>query len=157
MRLPHMYMSKRNAHTGMSDEKFRELAHLFFSTRQIIRQKLPQGKADPNGWLRFETLHYIADQGGPTMQDVAGYVRIKAPSVTSLIGHLVRLGLVEKRADSSDKRIVRLYPTRKGTRTLRTYAENCARTMREVFSRLPSGEVVSLAEILRRLRDIHRN
>lgn len=89
------------------------------------------------------------------MRDVAGYVRIKAPSVTSLIGHLVRLGLVTKHKEPSDKRLVRLYTTKKGENELQKYRQRCARTMRDVFSRLPEHDVTELMRIFKRLGDVH--
>jgi DNA-binding MarR family transcriptional regulator len=140
----------------MKQKTFQELASLFFSTRQIIRQKLPSGKSsDPNSWMRLEALRYIACSDGPTMRDVAGYVRIKAPSVTSLVGHLVRLGLVTKRAEPSDRRVVRLYPTKRGLRSLEAYGKNCVRTMGGVFSKLPQKDIEELKRILRRVGDAH--
>jgi DNA-binding MarR family transcriptional regulator len=140
----------------MNDKHFQELTSLFFSTRQIIRQKLPSdGYADPNGWLRFETLRFIERQSGPTMREVAGYVRIKAPSVTSLVDHLVRLGFVTKQKEPSDRRLVRLYPTKRGEDALKKYGERCARTMREVFSKLPEHDTTELVRILRHLGEVH--
>jgi DNA-binding MarR family transcriptional regulator len=141
----------------MNDKDFQELTSLFFSTRQIIRHKLPSdGYSDPNAWLRFETLRFIDQSKGPTMRDVADYVRIKAPSVTSLVDHLVRLGLVTKQKEQSDKRIVRLYPTTKGTSELKKYGQRCARTMREVFAKMPPDDVTDLVRVFRRLGDVHR-
>jgi DNA-binding MarR family transcriptional regulator len=140
----------------MNDRTFKELASLFFSTRQIIRQKLPSEQyADPNSWMRLEALRYIAGSDGPTMREVAGYVRIKPPSMTSLVGHLMRSGFVTKRADLADKRVVRLYPTKRGSRLLENYGKKSARTMRSVFSKLPQRDVEQLTGILRKVGEVH--
>ena len=89
------------------------------------------------------------------MRDVAAYARIKAPSVTSLVGHLLHLGLVKKCNEPSDKRVVRLFLTERGTRELKKYGTRCVRTMHAVFSKLPSGDIADLARILRRVGELH--
>jgi DNA-binding MarR family transcriptional regulator len=138
----------------MNDNMLQELASLFFSTRQIIRGKLPEGKADPNAWMRFQTMRYIEDNEGPTMQDVASYLRIKAPSATSLIAHLVGHRFV-RRIVGKDKRVTRLYLTGLGKKKLAEHQKRSNITMRKVFSEFNESEVRELARILRHLRDIH--
>ena len=138
----------------MKDNILQELASLFFSTRQIIRGKLPEGKADPNAWLRFQTMRYIQDADGPTMHDVASYLRIKAPSATSLIAYLVRHGSV-RRVAGKDKRVTRLYLTPQGKKFLAAHQRRSNTTMREVFSEFSITDVHELVRILRHLRDIH--
>jgi len=140
----------------MKEKDFRELASLFFTTRQIIRSKLPSdGSSDPNAWHQHETLRYIGEQGNPTMQDVAQYVRVKAPSATSLIAHLASRGLVSRRKEARDKRVVRICLTERGKKELRAYEKRCVTTMQKVFSELSTKETRELARALRRLRDIH--
>ena len=138
----------------MKDGTLQELASLFFSTRQIIRGNLPEGKADPNAWTRFQTMHYIHVSSGPTMQDVASYLRIKAPSATSLVGYLVKKGFV-RRIAGKDKRITRLYLTPHGKKALYAKQKRTTIIMRKVFSQFDVGEVDELVRILRHLRDIH--
>ncbi len=138
----------------MKDRTFQELATLFFSTRQIIRSRLPQGKADPNAWLRFQTMRYIEDSKGPTMHDVARYLRIKAPSATSLIAHLVSRGSV-RRVAGKDKRVTRLFLTPRGKKLLAQHDKRSNATMRTVFSQFNDAEIRELVRLLRHLRDIH--
>src|ERR1700685_3368005 len=101
----------------MKSKNFSELTSLFFTTRQIIKQQLPKsGNSDPNTWLRFETLRFIAETNNPTMRDVARYLSVKAPSATSLISHLAKSGLIERKGEKGDKRIVRISLTKLGRR-----------------------------------------
>jgi DNA-binding MarR family transcriptional regulator len=139
----------------MDNEIFQELASLFFSTRQIIRAELPAGKIDPNAWLRSETLRYIAASGGPTMQEVAAYLRVKAPSATSLIANLAARGLVVRRGIARDKRVTRIYLTPRGRTILTASAKRSVAAVRAVFSKLSGAEIHELVRVLRRLRDIH--
>jgi len=139
----------------MKDTALQELASLFFSTRQIIRSRLPGSAADPNAWLRFQTMRFIADSGEPTMQEVADYLRIKAPSATSLIGYLAGKKLVARRTSVRDKRITRLALTERGRKILAEHQKRSNMTLRRVFNDFPDSDVRELARILRRLRDMH--
>ncbi len=139
----------------MKDKTLSELTSLFFTTRQIIRQQLPSdGRSDPNTWLRFETLRFISEAQDPTMHDVAHYLRIKAPSATSLVAHLARSGLIARKGEASDKRIVRISLTTRGKREVKGYTARCATTMRKAFSKLNDRELNELVAILRHLRDV---
>jgi DNA-binding MarR family transcriptional regulator len=141
----------------MKDHKFSELTSLFFTTRQIIKAQLPKnGNSDPNTWLRFETLRFIAQAMNPTMQDVAVFLSVKAPSATSLIAHLAKDGLIERKGEKDDKRIVRISLTARGKREVKNYTRRCQSAMDKAFSKLDSREISELVAILRHLRDIHQ-
>jgi DNA-binding MarR family transcriptional regulator len=141
----------------MKDSKLSELTSLFFTTRQIIKQQLPSGESDPNTWLRFETLRFIGESKDPTMQDLAHYLRVKAPSATSLVAHLAKTGLIARKGEKEDKRIVRISLTAVGKKEIKNYTARCAKTMQKVFSKLNDREVDELVTILRHLRDIHQS
>ncbi len=138
----------------MNDKTLQELASLFFSTKQIIRAKLPEGKVDPNAWLRFQTMRYIEDSKGPTMHELAAYLRIKAPSATSLVAHLALRGFV-RRIAGKDKRVTRLYLTPRGRKLLAKHDKHSNAIMRTVFSGFTDGEIRELVRLLRHLRGIH--
>ena len=139
----------------MKNSQLQELASLFFSTRQIIRSRLPEGAADPNAWMHFETMRFIEDSGAPTMQEVAAYLRIKAPSATSVIAHLAGKGFILRRAGERDKRVIQLVLTSRGKKALAAHQKRSDATMRKVFSEFADTEIRELASILRHLRDVH--
>ncbi|HEV2852353.1 MAG TPA: MarR family winged helix-turn-helix transcriptional regulator [Thermoanaerobaculia bacterium] len=60
---------------------------------------------------------------GPTIGDVAGYLLLRHHSAVGLVDRAVRAGLVERREDPEDRRVVRLRLTAQGGRTLRQLAE----------------------------------
>ena len=140
----------------MKDSVFSELASLFFSTKQIMKKQMPRdGHADPNAWLHFETMRFIGESNEPSMQDIANFLRIKAPSATSLIAHLVDAGLLVRKTAQGDKRIVRIGLTPRGSREVADYKARSVVTMRKTFSKLDEREVTALSDILRHLRDAH--
>jgi DNA-binding MarR family transcriptional regulator len=140
----------------MNNKTAQNLVTLFFLTRQIVRARVPSKIPDPNAWLRFETLQYIALSRDPTMHDVARHLRVQAPSATSLIGNLARKGYIARRGSPSDKRIVRIRLTKRGRGALATYGKCSASRVREVFAKLDAEDIRTLAGILHRLQDIHR-
>ena len=153
----------------MDKRNFEELASLFFEMRQTIRANLPQQRPDPNAWMRCETLRFIAGHErptsrgrsplrrgeGPTMHEIAKHLRITAPSATSLVRKLDRLGWVERKPSGSDKRVVRISLTTKGQRELARYRAQAERTMRKVFSKLPERDLSHLKRALKNLRNLH--
>lgn len=142
-----MKMSRNDTDTDV----FAELPSLFFETRQIIRQKLPSDKqSDPNAWMHLQTMHFIDRSTEPTMQDVATYLRIKAPSATSLVAHLVSQGVIT-RTTGADRRRVVLSITPAGKRALKKYSEESEKMMRSAFSTLDRKEVCSLCDILKKM------
>jgi len=88
------------------------------------------------------------------MQSVASYLRIKAPSATSLITHLVGQGLV-RRVTGNDKRSTRLYLTPRGKKLLLVHDKRSNTALRKVFSEFKPSDVHELVRILRHVRDIH--
>lgn len=129
---------------------YSELSGLFFETRQIIRQNVPKTKqSDPNAWLRLQTIRFIDRTASPTMHDVAGYLRVKAPSATSLVAHLVSQGLIARKT-GADRREVILSVTPLGKKALSVYGEQCEKMMRNTFSTLEETEVGSLCRILKK-------
>ena len=133
-----------------------ELSQLFFEVRQTIRAKLPYAVADPNEWMRCEMLRFIYENDGPTMQSIATYLRVKAPSATSLIRNLISLGWATRMTSESDKRVVRIFLTAAGKRELSRYRTRAQSTMVKVFSKLPKNDQTNLSRILRKVSDIHR-
>lgn len=140
----------------MKEKNFQELTSLFFEMKQTIRANLPQGQADPNAWMRCETLRFIQEKEQPTMQEIAKHLRITAPSATSLMRKLSSLGWIERAPTRTDKRVVRITLSAAGRREVARYQKQAEATMRKVFSRLPQRDIRHLKRILRSLNDIHR-
>jgi DNA-binding MarR family transcriptional regulator len=78
---------------------------------------------------QLEALDFIAAEKDPSMQAVASYLKIKAPSATSLVEDLAREKLLRRFADSRDRRQVRLAITKKGERML----ERMKSTRKKIF------------------------
>jgi DNA-binding MarR family transcriptional regulator len=133
-----------------------ELAPLFFETRQLIRSKLPHTAKDHNEWMRCEILRHIQTAPSTTMREISDYLRIKAPSATSIVRLLEREGLVSRIPEEKDKRIVRIILTKKGNVRVAKYLKDARETMAKVFSKISADDVASLVRILRSLQEAHQ-
>lgn len=68
------------------------------------------------------TVRGHGDPRGPSVGDVAGALLVRHHSAVELIDRAARSGLVERRRDSDDGRVVRLALTRRGHDRLATLA-----------------------------------
>ena len=67
--------------------------------------------------------HHGAEGEGPTIGDVAGYLLLRHHSAVGLVDRAVKAGLVERREDPVDRRMVRLSLSALGSGTLEQLSE----------------------------------
>ncbi len=91
------------------------------------------------------------------MREVADYLRVKAPSATSVIARLQREGLVARVSEKGDKRVVRIELTASGRRRVEKYLADATGTMSKVFSKISGKDVATLTRILRSLHEAHKS
>ncbi|WP_420850678.1 MarR family winged helix-turn-helix transcriptional regulator [Paenibacillus lutrae] len=56
----------------------------------------------------------LAEKDGQSQNELAGQMRVKPATLTVMISRMEKTGLVERRADSKDMRVSRVYLTSKG-------------------------------------------
>jgi DNA-binding MarR family transcriptional regulator len=67
--------------------------------------------------------HNGSEAEGPTIGDVAGYLLLRHHSAVGLVDRAVKAGLIERREDPVDRRMVRLSLSDLGSRTLEQLSE----------------------------------
>lgn len=75
-------------------------------------------------------------ESGPTIGDVARYLLIKPHTAGELVARSVQAGLVRKRSDPEDRRIVRLRITAEGERRLARITEATFEELKRLAPRL---------------------
>jgi DNA-binding MarR family transcriptional regulator len=86
------------------------------------------------------------DQTGPRrITDLAAVEGVTQPSMTVLVSGLERLGLVERRADPTDKRVARIGLTPRGSDYLRGRRRAGAKAFDQLIDKLPADEADTLA------------
>ena len=106
---------------------------------RLMKSRMRQPDApDCPSMPQVEVLQFVSERKSPTMRDLALYLKVKAPSATSLAGELVRAKLLSRVSGTADRRQVRLAITPKGAASL---AKATARRKKVIGSLLsPLGE-----------------
>lgn len=141
-----------SSHKHSSQEVARAIS-LFFAVRGVMRTRLAKGKKlDPSTWLQIETLKFIADHEKPKMKDIADYLSITAPSATSLVGGLVKSGLIACSVDKQDRRTSRLALTAAGKAELKKALTRGVTILSGLFVTLSKPELEAFTKSLERLK-----
>jgi DNA-binding MarR family transcriptional regulator len=99
----------RDEYLGAIDDLLREIIGSF------LRPPAPPPARDMNLTLgQMDCLRTIGELGEPTMSEVAGALRLHPSTVTVLVEGLVAHGLVKRRPDPKDRRVVRVAETARG-------------------------------------------
>jgi DNA-binding MarR family transcriptional regulator len=108
--------------------------------RQQDQGELPQGQTS--------ALATIVQLGPMTLGDVAARERIAPPSVTKAIEHLVSKGLVARRVDPNDRRVVLVEATPDGRRLLDANRARRNEWLAHQLEQLDTAEVAQLGALL---------
>lgn len=127
------------------------IALIFTATRLIREQMVGHGKVNPFSLIQFKVLAFVAEKENPTMKDIADFLYITSPSATSIINRLVRAGELERNYDQTDRRIVRLRLTGRGTEALDYGREAAASRMSKVIVNLNEKEIIDFNNILTKI------
>jgi DNA-binding MarR family transcriptional regulator len=127
-------------------------SHIFSSAvREILEAKyLEEVTALPLTLPQFHLLKLIALNGKHQVGEVAEFLGVSSPAASKNIDKLVRLGLVERGADESDRRVTLLSASAKGRALIRSYEELKAERLIPVLERFEPGEIDQLAHLLQR-------
>lgn len=88
------------------------------------------------------------EKEGITQTELAEYVMIQPATVTNMLQRLERGGFVERRPDSDDQRISRVYTTEKGRNIEEAVQEKWSQLEQEAFAGLSVEEGVLLRRLL---------
>ena len=107
----------------VADAPYRKLLTLRTALRRFERWSEQQAKDAGLTPAQHQLLLAVKghdDPAGPTIGDVAEYLLVQHHSVVGLVDRAEGAGLVERRREGDDHRVVRLRLTRTGERLLRT-------------------------------------
>jgi DNA-binding MarR family transcriptional regulator len=93
----------------------------------------------------MSTLSTLEQTGPRRLTDLAGVEGITQPSMTTLVGQLERLGLVERQRDPRDGRVVLVAVTGAGRAKIRARRRAGSKALASLIDRLPPAETAALA------------
>jgi MarR family transcriptional regulator for hemolysin len=97
-------------------------------------------------------LHHGLDGESPSQRDLAGRLGIEGPTLVRHLDRLEEEGLVERRRDERDRRIVRIVVTPAGKERFLELGEVARESHAEFDAVLAPEEQTQLMEMLRRVR-----
>ena len=95
---------------------------------------------------QMEVLRYVKNQKNPTMKEIANYLHITPPSVTTIIESLMEKGLIKKEIEKSDHRIVRIIITQKALKIFNSLKNKKLEIIKKILSRLNKKDQKNLLE-----------
>jgi DNA-binding MarR family transcriptional regulator len=96
----------------------------------------------------IEIMQYMSEHANPTMKDVAGYLRITPPSVTTLIDTMVEHKLVKRETLPGDRRSVRVVLTPKARKLSVTLHHKKTKLLTKILKKLSIEQKKQLSEII---------
>jgi DNA-binding MarR family transcriptional regulator len=132
----------------------RQLADRLHSTaihllRRLRRVDESTGLSAP----KLSALSVAVHSGPITLGDLAAAEQVRPPTMTRLVQELESAGLIERRSDSNDRRVVRVQATAAGKRLLKKGRSQRVALLADWLQTLEHDELAMLAgseEILRR-------
>jgi len=124
---------------------------LFTEVGMLIKSRMQRLVKLP--FSQCQTLWFVAERKNPSMQDVAKYFKIRAPSATFLVDELVRAGELERKANAKDRRKIELRLSSKGKRTFKRLQEKREKVLKGIFGSLPESDQKELQRILEKIID----
>jgi DNA-binding MarR family transcriptional regulator len=98
-------------------------------------------------------LFIIGSQEGQSQKELADRLKIKAATITVMLGRMERSGMVERQPDPNDQRISRVYLTEKGKKLRQEAIDALLSVEEECFKNITSEEKLLLRRLLMQIRD----
>lgn len=104
---------------------------------------------------QFDVLAELAraDAAGFTFVELSRLLLVTSGNLTGIVDRLEEQGLVERRPDEKDRRVIRVALTEKGRRLNERMLPAHAADIEEILSFMPRAALSELNELLGRLRD----
>jgi DNA-binding MarR family transcriptional regulator len=112
---------RRRSARRVSDAEYRRLLAWRSGLRQYLRWSEERAASVGLTGAQHQVLLAVAghdDERGPTVGEIAEYLAVRPHSAVGLIDRVDRLGLVARRPDRTDRRVVRIVLTERGEASL---------------------------------------
>lgn len=100
---------------------------------------------------QLEILRFVMEKKNPTMKNIADHLSITAPSVTTMIEHLYNKNMVDRVADSKDRRGVRIIPTAKTIKFFSLVKDVKSNVFTKMMGKLNIEDKQSLIKIFKKI------
>ena len=116
--------------------------------RRLRRRARAAVGGEPLRGAQIELLRLVETQPGTGVSEAASALHVAPNTVSTLVGGLVELGLLERRPHPGDRRAARLQLTRTAHERLRRYRDERDRVLAAALAELDAGDVAALRDSL---------
>lgn len=128
-------------------DRLEELSRLFI--RHLHSQVEKAGCITPS---QFPLLKLLEEKGEATVSEVAAYLGMSAAGATGLIDRLVKAGLVDRRRDEADRRLVFAALSAEGKSRLAQARRTRREILAQMMASLTQAEAEQYLAILEKMR-----
>jgi DNA-binding MarR family transcriptional regulator len=122
--------------------------------RKMFKTALVGGEADISP-LHFEILLQLRkEKGALNITEIGERLLVARAQMTRLIDKLVEEKMVERQADSADRRVTNIALTAKGSAFLEEHGGNIRKAVADILASLSDKELADLSASLERVREI---
>ena len=140
------------------DEVIGDLLSLTPLIRRSIHRKLLKAaftKVEEDvGMPHLEIMKILEVEGTRHIAEIGEHLQIPKPQMTHLIDRLEKLGIVQRRSDTSDRRITNVVLTDHGRSIVQDIDENLYEGISETLACLSDAELRDLSLSLKKLGDL---
>jgi MarR family 2-MHQ and catechol resistance regulon transcriptional repressor len=121
--------------------------------RKLLKVALDSTSVDISP-LHFEIMKLLKENDTLHIAEIGERLQVARAQMTHLIDKLVELGMVERQANSADRRVTNVLLTDKGSGFLEEHGGHIWKATKEFLSGLSDEELADLSASLERLRVI---
>ncbi len=139
----------------MPSDNVSQLINLFFMTTRSLHKHIQKAEVvKAFSLLQFIAMRVVVEEDSISMKNMARILSITPASATSLINGLVKMDALERIADVSDRRIIRLRATAYGRKTLNAAESRAKKELKGVFVQLTDSDRSTMIVVLKKLSAI---
>lgn len=135
-------------------KSYDSLVEELFKLSRIIKEEMAQSSEVVHlSFLQLQALNVIKQGKNIQMNEIAGHFRIELSSATSLINTLSKMGLVQRKKDSKDRRVVRIVLSKKGEKILNSAMKQREKAVKRIVFCLSNSERKHLFQVVKKLTE----
>lgn len=117
--------------------------------RNILESVKKEGFKYNLTFSQMEVLRFIGPSGKETMRHIADYLKITPPSATEIVAELEKRGLVKRKGDKDDRRLVFIVPTEMSKKLFVSLFKRKDAVLKKMISKLNEKDKKNLERIIR--------
>jgi DNA-binding MarR family transcriptional regulator len=117
--------------------------------RKILESINKEGFGHHLTLSQVEVLNFIGSAGKETMKSIADYLKVTPPSATEIVAEMEKRGLVARKSDKNDRRIVFIVLTPLAKRLSVSLCKRKELILKKMLSKLNKKDCDNLERIIR--------